>query len=132
MDTEATRPRARIGFLRRLGSSSGAGTSLDPTDAVAPVRSATSSPALESLRNHLAMLREREARTRGRPERAAPARQEEADGEPEDAVVPQSLVSREPVPSDHWLKRLFASSRIARYRRPRRSLPVGRHEDVSV
>jgi hypothetical protein len=133
MDTEATRPRARIGFMRRWGSASRAAVQLDPSQAIGPADAAASTPLAEALRDHATMLRRRH--TPARPQRLAAlpsADVVEPVEEFEAPIIPESLMQREPLPADGWLKRLFAASRIARYRRQRRTQQVGRHQDLSV
>lgn len=134
MDTEATRPRARIGYMRRGTGAPGAAASVDPDHAVGPVDTAAAVPALEALRDHTAMLRRSAMLAKQQREQLSlrAQQQEEAADEDIETVVPHSLVRGEPLPSDNWLKRLFAASRTARYRWRKRAPQVGRHEDVSV
>jgi hypothetical protein len=132
MDTEATRPRARIGFMRRRMSSSSAVVEIDPSRAVGPVDPATSMPSLEPLRDRATKLRQRVGAKKSRREEAGLLSDPEPAQEADQPVVPQSMVERDAAPTDSWLKRLFATSRIARYRQLKRSRQLGRHEDVSV
>lgn len=132
MDTEATRPRARIGFMRRWASPSRAAVQLDPSQAIGPVEAPASVPLSDALRDHAAMLRQRHVPARPQRQATKPPDDLESSEETEAPIIPESLVQSEPLPADNWLKRLFAASRIARYRRPRRTQQVGRHEDLSV
>ena len=134
MDTEAIRPRARIGYMRRGTGASDAARPADPGHAVGPIDTSAPVPTLESLRDHAAMLRRSAARAKQQREQLelrVRQQQEAADADVE-TVVPRSLVRSEPLPANNWLKRLFAASRTARYRWLKRSPQVGRHEDVSV
>jgi len=134
MDTEAIRPRARIGYMRRGTGASGAARPVDPDHAVGPVDTAAAVPALEALRDHLAMLRRSAARAKQQREQLSLRAQQQQDAADEEVetVVPRSLLRSEPLPANNWLKRLFAGSRTARYRWLKRSPRVGRHEDISV
>ncbi len=132
MDTEATRPRARIGFMRRWTPPSRAAVQIDPNQAVAAADAPAGAQALEALRDHATLLRQRQARLQRRPQSAAAAAAPVPAEDGDAPIVPQSMVRRESPPTDSWLKRLFASSRIARYRRLKRGQQVGRHEDISV
>lgn len=143
MDTRETRPRARIGFMRRAATPAARPASVDAGRTVSPVENTAAVPTADLLRDHAAMLRSQN----GQAQLAAPRRtpntsdlEAEANADIENpeiddsvqTLVPRSIVRSEPLPSEGLLMRLFTASRIARYRRPRRSKLLGRHEDISV
>lgn len=121
--------------MRRHGAAPGVEPYSGSAEAVAPTAPALASTPMAKLHD--------ESRPRPSPWRhhrrqadsespPAPPDPDGGDGEDADAIIPHSMIRAEPVPAESLLKRVYAASRIARYRRISRRRLTGRHEDVSV